>query len=177
MKEFSVKSEGKVYTFKYPQRINEVSTTWLTAVSEGVEVSPNHCLIALFYRDSIANVVMTYKQKKKSLQASVTPVFVKAGATDVDYIKTIPCGSKLLIGSSELMNAHHVVIPYNTLSINKLTTLLDDDNRASQRALNDNFTCYFVEFKIVDNYTIQANYVDSKVVPDTFMSVEDDVEE
>ena len=177
MKEFVVRSEGKVYTFKYPQKIDEVSTAWLMAVSEGVEVSPNHCLIALFYRDSIANVVMTYKQKKKSLQASVTPVFVKHGATDVKYIKDIPCGSKLLIGTSELMNAHHVVIPYNTLSINKLTTLLDDDNTASQRALNNNFTCYFVEFKIVDNYTIQANYVDSKVVPDSFMTVAEDEDE
>lgn len=158
MKSFEIFNGEKTINVDYPTSLDEITTDWLEKVTEKVIPAPNYSLIALVYRENIATVIMSYKQKKKGFDTPVVPLFVKHGETTTDFIADIEIKDKLLIPVSALVNAHHVVCPDNNLSISKLISLVSSDFSASKRALENNFTACFVEFKIVQNFDIVADY-------------------
>lgn len=158
MKDFKVNHGGESYIFNFPTTIKEISPEYLTAITSNIKVAAHHCLIAIVYREAISTVVLTYKQRKKSITAGVVPIFIKAGDTDSEFIKNLAIKDTLVIPGSMLSLANHISIFENTLSLDYFMTLLDSDNEVGQRAIGENQKVCFVDFKIVGNTDIVAAY-------------------
>lgn len=174
MKRFELINGNKKIIFKFPLSMDEISPSYLRAVSAGIHVADNYTLVALIYRETLGSIIIARKQSKKGLTSGVIPIFVKAGATTNDFNKKITIKSKLIIPASALMTAHHVASPLNTLSIDTFIKYLDQDTTVAQRYNNNygNEECYFVEFKLVPNCEIVGYYNNTaRAIPNTYLSI------
>ena len=160
MKRFELESENNYYTFDFPTSLSEITAEYLDNVTSNVVVADNYTLVGIVYHESLGSVILARKQSKKSITGGVVPIFIKAGNTDNEFIKSAKCKDKLIIASSQLSLGHHVVAPANTLSLDYFIRTLDKDNNVARRYNNTygQEECYFVEFKLVPNCDIVGFY-------------------
>ena len=174
MKVFQVITDTADYTFQFPTSMDELDEEYLRAITDHIDVAPYHTLVGMIYKESLANIIMTFKQKKKGVTAAVTPIFIKQGVTK-DESESIKATLKdvLVIPASSLSLGYQINIPHNELSIDFFTRLLDDDPEAYKRVLGNDARVYFVQFKIVPNNEIKG--VISKPKPNIpYMYVRED---
>ena len=174
MKQFELINGDDKIIFKFPTSLTEISSTYLKRVTAGIHVADNYTLVGLVYRETLGSIIIARKQSKKSLTSGVIPVFIKAGETTNEFCKNIAVKSKLVIPSSALMSAHHVVSPINTLSLDVFIRYLDKDTTVAQRYNNSygQELCYFVEFKLVPNCDIIGYYdVVNRPTPTNYLTI------
>lgn len=152
---FNIKDD--VVNLKLPTSLTEITPEYLKSVTNQIQLADDYTLIAIAYRESFANVVMSGTKKGK-LTAAVVPIFVKTGHTDNEYMNTINCGDKLVIGASDISMGFHATTPKNMITFNHVVDLFNDDKQAYLEAVKIRNYCYFVEFKIVPNCTIHGHY-------------------
>lgn len=160
MKEFILETETKRVKFNFPTSLSEITPEYLAMVTANVKVADNYTLVGIVYHETLGAVIITRKQSKKSITGGVVPIFIKAGNTDSDFIKSAKCKDKLIIASSQLSLGHHVVAPKNTISLDYFIRVLDQDTTVAKR-YNNNYgkeQCFFVEFKLVPNCDIVGFY-------------------
>lgn len=158
MKTFDVVKEDCKVVYSFPTTIDEIDADYLKEITNYVCVSAHHCLIAIVYREKVSTIVMTYKQKKKSINTSVVPIFIKAGETDSEFIKNLEIKDKLIIPTSMLQLANHVNVAKNELSMDRFVSEIDKDIEAGKRGISANFPACFVDFKIVGVSDIVGAY-------------------
>ena len=167
MNKFEVFTKESRVTISYPESIADIPLDYLKAITDNIKVGDYHVLIALVHKAPIANIILTYKQKKKGVDASVIPLFVKAGKTDINSaINEATPGNILVIPPSSLEFAYNIRPVGNTMSIDYLTNLLDEDADAARRALGNNFMAYFLSFKIIAASEIKGFYTNTTEVPE-----------
>lgn len=176
MKDFNLICGEKSVTFHFPTDFKEIEKSYFTSVTNNVNIADNYSLIALVYHDTLGKIILTRKQNKKGITSGVVPVFVKAGNTDSDFINSANVKDKIIISSTQLSLAQHVIVPQNVLSLDYFIKWLDKDNTVSNRYQNNygKEECYFVEFKLVPNCDIVGFYVNDKptVVEGNFVTIE-----
>ena len=162
MKNFVVYGKDEDVLFHFPTSLNDITPEYLEEVTRSVNVPEHHTLIGLVHKAPIHTVIFTYKQKKSGVDSQVIPIYVKHGGSNMSgFMQTPRRGNILIIPPSSLQFAYHVNCPNNVLSINYLTTFLDEDKTAVTRASKDNFMVYFLEFKIIANAEIKGFYSNS----------------
>lgn len=171
MKDFKVINGLTEIDFKFPTSIDEISETYLKAVTDNVRVAAHHSLIGLVTRESIFNVVTTLKQKKKQVMTSVIPIFIKCGETDSDFIKSLNCKDKLIIPTNMLALSYHVKLPMNVLSIDYFMACADKDNEAGKNAIFCKDNVYFVDFKLIQNSAIVGGYEQGYNIADNLIEM------
>lgn len=166
MKQFTVITKENEVTLSYPTSMKDIPADYLIEITKNIQVADYHSLVALVYRAPIYNIVLTFKQKKKGVDARVVPIFVKSGNADTNsIINEAKVKDVLVIPSQSLEFAYHVNPAGNTMSIEYLTNLLEDDVRAAERALLNNFVAYFISFKIIPNSDIKGFYKSGAEIP------------
>ena len=160
MKTFSLETENRVYDFKFPTSLSEITAEYLDNVTANVVVADNYTLVGIVYHETLGSVILARKQSKKTITSGVVPIFIKAGNTDNGFIKSAKCKDKLIIASSQLSLGHHVAAPANTISLDYFIKTLDKDNTVAKRYNNTygQEECYFIEFKLVPNCDIVGFY-------------------
>lgn len=148
---------GKV-NWTLPTELYEINAEYLKAVTDCVKVADNYVLVALCFRERISTLLMSVKEKVKKLNSNVIPLFVKAGTTDNDYIKTINTTEKLIIGSSDLALGHHVYSPKNVITVDKFLQSTEGDANLYSSAMKYKDYVYFVEFKLIPAVSIKGHY-------------------
>lgn len=146
MKDFMVVNGDADYVFHFPTSISELDAEYLAKITSHVHVAQYHVLVGLVYKESLSNLILTYKQKKAKINVSVTPVFIKAGK-DVDLDADV--AEILVIPASSIQLGYAINIPANELSVDKFTKLLDGDSEAYKRVLGNDSPVCFVDFKII----------------------------
>ena len=148
--------KGNKITINLPTELDEISTDYLTEVSSNIGIAPDYSLIALIYRDKLANIINARKRKQDT-GVSVISKFVRHGETDNNFIKSITTGTTCVISGGDLSIAHHVGCSGNDLSLSKILAISDNNNAMYSKALayadKDN---YFVEFKLIPNSAIHG---------------------
>ena len=160
MLKFEVNSKDGKVLMNLPTKLSEITPEYLSSVTSDVVIADNYSLIGILYKESLASVILANNRKQKNITTSVIPIFVKAGATDTEYIKNMSCGDKIVIASSDIAMGHHVVCPKNKITINNILDYCDGDKDAYQRAISISKPCYYLEFKIVPNCNIHGNYIE-----------------
>lgn len=179
MKDFKVITKEKEVTISYPESIKDIPMDYIQEITKNIKVGDYHSLIALVYKAPIYNVILTYKQKKKGVDAKVIPLFIKSGKSDINSsINDAKPKDILIIPGSSLEFAYNVTPAGNIFSIDYLANILDDDANAARRALLDNFVAYFISFKIIANSEIKGFYANStEKVENKYITVVDRKEE
>lgn len=153
MKTFTIPTKEGVVTLNLPTNFKEITPKYLTDVTSHIEVGQHYALVALCYRQLLAEI-LNKKNQRETINAAVVPVFVKANDPTRlfdQYVAGIP----LVIAGSDLALGYHVTAPMNKISIPNIIDLASAD---TTRANDDKFAyyalrwreyAYFVEFKIV----------------------------
>lgn len=160
MLKFEVNGKQGAILMNLPTKLSEITPKYLNEVTSNVVIADNYSLIGILYRESLASVVIANNRKQKNITTAIVPIFVKAGATDTEYIKNISCGDKIVIAPSDIAMGHHVTCPKNMITINNILDYFDGDKEAYHRAINISQPCYYLEFKIVPNCNIHGNYIE-----------------
>ena len=160
MLKFEANGKYGIVLMNLPTKLSEITPEYLNDVTSNLVIADNYSLIGILYRESLASVILANNRKQKNITTSVIPIFVKAGATNTEYIKNMSCGDKIVIASSDIAMGHHVVCPKNKITINNILDYCDGDKEAYQRAISISKPCYYLEFKIVPNCNIHGNYIE-----------------
>ena len=160
MLKFETKGNKGEVILTLPTSLDELTNKYLIKVTEDIHPADNMVLIALAYREKLANVIVAVRQNKNTINSSIVPLFVKAGKMDDTFVSDIIPGRKLILASSDIAIGHHVTCPKNTLTISNIVKYTEGDGYAYKNALNDNRHVYFVEFKIVPACAIKGFYTD-----------------
>lgn len=171
MKTINVSTPSKDVLFNLPTSLDELTPEYLKHVTRDIHVADHHILVGIVYPQVPVELAMLYKQKKGNMRASIIPIFVKAGNTDSEFIKSMSVSDKLIIPGSSLEMAYHVNAPENKISIDYFIGALDKDNQAYKNLMmggGKKEVCYFVEFKIISNANVVGFY--NKPTTSTFVN-------
>ena len=155
MKALNVNGKLGNYVLNLPTSKEEITEEWLSKVTENVTIAPNYSLIAVIFKDNLANLLNTQK-KKQPTGISVIPTFLKCGKCDSEFINSLKPNTTIIISSSDISIGNHVICKRNSLSPNTILSICDGDKNIYQKVGFDNSPIYLVEFKLVPNSAIRA---------------------
>lgn len=157
----NVKLESSNITLHLPTSIKEITNDYLNAVTSKITVAPNYSLVALVYKDKLSNIILATKQNK-NIATRVVPVFVKRDVNEKnEFIKTINTGNFIIVSPSDIEIGNHVNCPNNSLSIGRVTDIIQKDPTISKKALAFPEIVCFIEFKLIPNCAIKAKVTET----------------
>lgn len=161
MKQFKVETKkGLEVVFNFPTSINEISEEYLNEITKPLKIADNYSLIGLAYSEKLSTLIMSARAGKKDTKIKVTPIFIKAGNTDIEYIKNAKIKQRVVSMPSQISLGTHVSIPYHNLTIEYFANVVKDsanNNIFEIEAKNpDQRECTFIEFKIIPNSDIMG---------------------
>lgn len=179
MKRFLVNTkDGSEVEFNFPTSLNELTEDILKDIVSNIEVADNYALIALCYSERLSNMIMSARVNKKEAKIKVTPIFVKAGNTDVEFINNAKCGQRVIAMQSQISLGIHVNVPGNKLTIQYFSAVVTEtnDREIYNKELQnpDQSECIFIEFKLVPVCDITGLINNDKPIPaisNTFVRV------
>ena len=175
MKKFIVNTKMSEVVFNLPTNLDELSTKYLEEITKGITVAPNYSLIALVYHERLSTLVMTCRNKKKSANIGIVPVFVKTGNGDNSIVTNARVGQKMLIGSNSIQASLNCAVPANKLNIDYFAHVINDsvDKDLYERSLQEDYQgeVLFIDFRIVPNCDIIALYDKTEKVEDPYITV------
>lgn len=168
MKQFTVKlADGREVRYDFPTSIDEFSDEYLEEITKSIKVANHYCLVGLVYSERLANLILLARNNKPDTKLSVTPIFIKAGETDIKFIKQAKLKQRVLAMPTQIALGVHVTPPHHNLTISNFTKDVintSDKNIYSDELNNkDQRKCCFIEFKIVPASDI-VGLLDSKGV-------------
>ena len=169
MKQFTVVTGNADIVFHMPTSLDEISVDYLKAVTANVAIADNYTLVGIVYSEKLFDIIISRKRQQKGITTAVTPIFIRTGKTDSDFINSATCKVPLIIPSSSLNLGHHVAAPKNVLSLDYFIRAIDADNSLAKRYDNNfgNEKCLFVEFKLIPNVEIKGFYEKAEEVDST----------
>ena len=160
MKTFKVNGKAGSYIINLPQSLKEIGTEYLSDCTKFINPAPNYAVVAIVYKD-LLSLVLTASKKKTPVNAAVIPVFVKAGDSDSEFIKSINLGDRVVVSGSDLSIGHHISSPYNKITPNIIASICDGDKDIYREAMTMQELVCFVEFKLVPISAIHAKLDDT----------------
>lgn len=160
MKTFKVNGKAGSYIINLPQNLEEIGTEYLDDCTKFINPAPNYAVVAIVYKD-LLSLVLTASKKKTPVNAAVIPVFVKAGANDSEFIKSIKLGDRVVVSGSDLSIGHHISSPYNKITPSIIASICDGDKDIYREAMSMQELVCFVEFKLVPISAIHAKLDDT----------------
>ena len=179
MKAFKVNGKAGSYFIELTQNLEEIGTKYLDDCTKFINPAPNYAVIAVVYKD-LLSLVLTASKKKTPVNAALIPVFVKAGDSDSEFIKSINLGDRVVVSGSDLSIGHHISSPYNKITPSTISVICDGDKDIYRESMTMQEPVCFVEFKLVPISTIHAKLDDTPkgyVNPFISTAVKDDVED
>lgn len=154
MKQFTVKlTDGKEVVYDFPTTIDEISSEYLEEITKPISVANHYCLIGLVCSNKLSNLILSARSDKKDAKLRVTPIFIKAGETDIEFIKKAKLKQRVLAVTTQIALGVHVNPPHHKLSIDHFTNSVinssDKDIYSNELQNPDQSKCCFIEFKIV----------------------------
>lgn len=162
MVKFPISTKNGIVNFNFPTTLAELTESYLSDISDDIEIADNYTLIALCHREKLSTFVLAGTQKRNEVTTSVVPIFVKRGnistsintSIENNFIANIKYGSKLIISPTAMSLGIHFSTPKNTLTMPNFVKLIEKDPFASQKASIQQDKVYFVEFKLIPNSDI-----------------------
>lgn len=155
MRTFKLSGKLGKYDVTFPQSLEEISKKYFEECTNFVHPAPNYALVAVVYKDDLS-VVITAVKTKKPTNISVVPVFIKVGATDDEFIKSLNIGDKIVVAASDLSIGHHINSPYNKLTPTNIASICDGDKDIYNTALKMQEQICMIEFKLIPINAIHA---------------------
>ena len=154
MKQFTVKlADSKEVRYDFPTSIDEISSEYLEEITKPISVANHYCLIGLVCSNKLSNLILSARSDKKNAKLHVTPIFIKAGESDIEFIKKAKLKQRVLAVTTQIALGVHVNPPYHKLTIDHFTNSVintsDKDIYSNELQNPDQSKCCFIEFKII----------------------------
>lgn len=151
--------QGK-YVLNLPTSMEEITPEYLHEVTKGIKIADDYSIIAVCYREQIGRLISAVSRKENRINSTtmVIPLFVDCGITESQFIKNIKCNEKVVITPSQLALSIHLTCPKNGITISNITKVCEGDVELYKKAMTLTEVCYFIDFKLVPNCDILANY-------------------
>lgn len=160
MKTFKVNGKNGSYVINLPQSLEELGTEYLSKCTDFINPAPNYAVVAVVYKD-LLSLVLTAAKKKTPVNTAVIPVFIKAGESDSEFIKSINLGDRVVVSGSDLSIGHHISSPYNKITPSYISLICDGDKDIYRDSMTMQEPVCFVEFKLVPISAIHAKLDDN----------------
>lgn len=160
MKTFKVNGKNGSYVINLPQSLEELGTEYLSKCTDFINPAPNYAVVAIVYKD-LLSLVLTAAKKKTPVNTAVIPVFIKAGESDSEFIKSINLGDRVVVSASDLSIGHHISSPYNKITPSYISLICDGDKDIYRDSMTMQEPVCFVEFKLVPISAIHAKLDDN----------------
>ena len=160
MKTFKVNGKAGSYVINLPQSLKEIGTEYLSNCTKFINPAPNYAVVAIVYKDSLS-LVLTAAKKKTPVNTAVIPVFIKAGYSDSEFIKSIKLGDRVVVSGSDLSIGHHINSPYNKITPSTISIICDGDKDIYRESMTMQEPVCFVEFKLIPISAIHAKLDDA----------------
>lgn len=160
MKTFKVNGKNGSYVINLPQSLEELGTEYLSKCTDFINPAPNYAVVAIVYKD-LLSLVLTAAKKKTPVNTAVIPVFIKAGESDSEFIKSINLGDRVVVSGSDLSIGHHISSPYNKITPSYISLICDGDKDIYRDSMTMQEPVCFVEFKLVPISAIHAKLDDN----------------
>lgn len=150
-------ADGKLgrFAINFPESLDEIGNDYFQACTEFIHPAKDYAVVAIVYKDAL-NLVLTSARKKQPAQLGIIPVFIKAGDTESDFIKSLNLGDKIVVAAGDLSLGHHINSPYNKITPDNIIRLAEGDVEVTKQSLAMTNPVCFVEFKIVPVNVIHA---------------------
>lgn len=157
METFDISTKkGNVIHLNIPTDLSEISPDYLTKVTNHITIADEYSLVAVIYRDSLANIINSRKNKKDT-NVAVIIEFVKAGKTNNTLVNSAKTGDILVVSGADISIGNHVSCVGNDLSLARFLALADESNDLYKKALARGFEKdYFIEFKLIPNSALKG---------------------
>ena len=156
MKNFKVNGDLGEFELNLPESLEEIPVDYFKECTDFVHPAPNYALVAVVYKDSL-NLILTAAKKKEGANVQIIPVFVKAGDTDSEFIKSLELGDKIVVSGSDLSIGNHINSPYNKITPNTIVNVCQNAGREFyQSTLGLNTPICLVEFKLIPISAIRS---------------------
>lgn len=161
MKQFVVNTkDGDEVVFNFPNSIKEISNDYLTKITDTIHVADNYSLIALCYTERLSKIIIAGRAGKKDSKIKVTPIFVKAGKCDIDFINNAKMKQRVVSMPTQISLGTHVIVPNHKLTLDTfiiaITNTADNNIYEKELANPDQRDCIFIEFKLIPNSDIMG---------------------
>lgn len=155
-----------------PTEVNEITPDYLNAIASEINIADDYSIIALVYKKSLSQVVNGITSKQKEVMAKVTPIFVRSGNTNSEFINAIKTAQGIVIDPSAMSLGHHLYSRKNILSVDRVCSILKSKEN-SKTTIPFTEVC-FVELKLVPNNEIHAYYGHNSEVVSSPFGIKDD---
>lgn len=156
MKNFKVDGNLGKFELNLPENLDEITNEYLQSCTEFVHPAPDYALVGVVYKDSLS-LVLTAAKKNKPANVAVIPVFIKAGKTDSEFIKSLNIGDKIVVAASDLSIGHHINSPHNKITPKNIIDVCEGDKEIYKDAFSVHKPICFLEFKLIPISAIHGN--------------------
>lgn len=147
MKTIEVNGKFGSFIFNLPEELSEISKEYFEQCTDFVHPAPDYALVAIVYKDMLS-LILTAAKNKKPVNASIIPIFIKAGTNNSAFINSLQLGDKIVVSGSDLSIGHHIHSPRNKITPNNIVRLCEGDTEVYKEALCMEPIC-LVEFKLI----------------------------
>lgn len=167
MVKFEVNGKKGHCFLNLPTSLTELSPEYFEKITNDIEVADNYSLIGLVYREKLSAVILASRQHKLTINAQVTPIFIKKGnitSTSQEankFFNNVECRDKLIIAGTDIKLGHHVYVAHNHLTVGNFLDYIEGDANIAKNPMKVTDSCIFLEFKIVPNCAIKGVYKDN----------------
>lgn len=169
MKTLTISTLKSDFIINFPTSLSEITSDYLEKITQEIEIGIEHSLVAIIYREKLANVINSSK-KNVPLSCAVVPKFIKSGDTESKFIQNLKINDTLIITGTDIARGIHVNCANNELSINNICSICKLDSSSYKTALTTNEYFYFVEFKLIPNCDIHGKVAQVKEHFNTFIT-------
>lgn len=140
-----------------PTGISEINFDFLKQCIDGYHIADDYSLVGLVYKDSLT-ALTSISNANKELRLSVIPIFIAAGNTDDNYIKSIKMRDIITISGADLSLGNHIYFNDNELSIGRVKSIISKNRVSLIAKVEGQVPVCLLEFKLVPNNTIHGNW-------------------
>lgn len=128
-----LQSATEKFAITLPTNIKELTPELLTAVTEGIDLPPFHCIIALCYNLKLINIAINVNNNKEQ-SMTIIPLMAKAHAEELKKVNG-SLGHRVVMDRSSLERGVHIAIPTMVGSKN-VAAYISKDEELRVRLLN-----------------------------------------
>lgn len=128
-----LKSKKKNWSINLPENEREVTPEMLTTITEGVNLPPYYCIVAMCFKIKLFDVAFNIGSNREQ-NITVVPLLAKADQESMDK-QNLKIGHKIVVDRSSLERGTHLTLPIMA-SQNNVTRYIKEDEQLRQNLLS-----------------------------------------
>lgn len=164
-----LESKNAKYVINVPTKESEITKEQLEKLVSNVKLPQYYCIVALRYRVSIFDLVVTAKSNtNKKRSVSVVPLLAKFNEGELRVDAEI--GQRVLIDASDIERGSHLNVS-TCITPDHITAYVDTDEELRKKAISrqlegeNSSNIFCLEFKIVPASAIKGVIVGKNIDP------------